>query len=222
MLASSKSSMTSIEASEYVLRHCSLHPVLERLYTKTREVLEEKAFMMSDTATLNLIQLFLRTMGAKKYLEVGVFTGCSLLSAALVLPPDGSVVGLDISREYADVGRPFWREAGVDHKVDLRIGNAVDSLGELICENQAGTFDLAYIDANKEAYDIYYEYCLKLVKQGGIIALDNVLRGGVYNGTEDSPGTVAMRKINEKLRSDERVYTCMLTIGDGLTLVMKK
>ncbi|XP_077543871.1 putative caffeoyl-CoA O-methyltransferase 1 isoform X1 [Haemaphysalis longicornis] len=223
MLASTKNSMTSVEASEYVLRYCPVHPALERLYSKTREVIGQYAIMMADTSALSLVQLLLRAMGAKKYLEIGVFTGCSALSAALALPPDGSVVGLDISQKFADIGRPFWREAGVDHKIDIRIGRAVDSLGALIDENQSGSFDFAFIDADKGGYDTYYECCLKLVRQGGIIAVDNVLWDGtVYDENETSPDTVAIRKINEKIRTDDRVQACMLTIGDGLTLAMKK
>ncbi|CAN7943887.1 unnamed protein product, partial [Ixodes hexagonus] len=104
----------------------------------------------------------------------GVFTGCSALSAALALPPDGTVVGLDICKEYVDVGRPLWKEAGVEHKIDIRIGNALESLDRIIADGQGSTFDFAFIDADKQSYDDYYERCLQLVRPNGFIAFDNV------------------------------------------------
>uniref|UniRef100_V5HLC7 Putative o-methyltransferase n=1 Tax=Ixodes ricinus TaxID=34613 RepID=V5HLC7_IXORI len=179
--------------------------------------------MMGHPSELQLIQLLLKATGAKKYLEVGVFTGCSALAAALALPPDGKVVGLDVCKEYVDIGRPFWKEAGVDHKIDIRIGNALESLDRAIADGEANTFDFAFIDANKEGYDDYYERCLQLVRQNGLIAFDNVLwHGRVYDAGDNSLDTVALRKINEKLGKDTRVDISMLTIGDGITLALKK
>ncbi|KAM7284522.1 catechol O-methyltransferase domain-containing protein 1 [Ixodes scapularis] len=217
-----KSGFVSDEASMYVRKHSlSLHPAQEKLIEETMKL--PMGGMMGDPSELQLIQLLLKATGAKKYLEVGVFTGCSALAAALALPPDGKVVGLDVCKEYVDVGRPFWKEAGVDHKIDIRIGNALESLDGAIADGEASTFDFAFIDANKEGYDDYYERCLQLVRQNGLIAFDNVLwQGRVYDAGDNSLDTVALRKINEKLGKDTRVDISMLTVGDGITLALKK
>uniref|UniRef100_V5HW44 Putative o-methyltransferase n=1 Tax=Ixodes ricinus TaxID=34613 RepID=V5HW44_IXORI len=179
--------------------------------------------MMGDPSQLQLIQLLLKATGAKKYLDIGVFTGCSVLAAALALPPDGKVVGLDDCKEYVDIGRPFWKEAGVEHKIDIRIGNALEILDCAIADGQANTFDFVFIDADKKSYDDYYERCLQLVRRNGLIAFDNVLWDGkVYDAEDKSPDTVAIRRMNEKLHKDTRVDISMLTVGDGLTLALRK
>uniref|UniRef100_A0A023GIZ8 Putative o-methyltransferase n=1 Tax=Amblyomma triste TaxID=251400 RepID=A0A023GIZ8_AMBTT len=218
-----KASLNTADAAQYINRHSAIHPVLEKLQARTWELFGNRGFMLSDPPTLNMFELLLRATGAKKYLEIGVFTGLSALSAALALPPDGVVVGLDTSQEYADVGIPFFKEAGVDHKIDLRIGDGIQSLDALISEGQSGCFDFAFIDAAKEEYEDYYERCLKLVRKGGIIALDNVLwQGHVYDESISNSKVDALRKINEKLPKDERVHTCILTVGDGVMLALIK
>ncbi|XP_077518409.1 putative caffeoyl-CoA O-methyltransferase 1 [Amblyomma americanum] len=223
MDAFAKTSQYAGGAGDYILRHTTIHPVLEKLQSRTWELLGNRGFMLSDPSSLNLFELLLRATGAKRYLEIGVFTGLSALSAALALPPDGVVVGLDNNQQYADIGKPFFKEAGVDHKIDLRIGDAVQSLDTLISEGQSGSFDFAFIDAAKEEYDNFYERCLKLVRKGGIIAFDNVLwQGSVYDESKVDPKIDALRRINDKLSKDERVCTCMLAVGDGLTLALVK
>uniref|UniRef100_A0A1E1WZ08 Putative o-methyltransferase n=1 Tax=Amblyomma aureolatum TaxID=187763 RepID=A0A1E1WZ08_9ACAR len=178
--------------------------------------------MYTKPAQLQLYQVLLKAIRAKKYLEVGVFTGCSALSAALALPPDGTVRGLDINQETADFGRPFWKEAGVEQKIDIRIGKATESLDALIGDGESATYDFAYIDANKEEYDDYYERCLRLVKPNGIIAFDNILRGGrVFDYQTTDSDALAMRALNAKLKRDERVQLSMLPIGDGVNIVLK-
>ena len=164
-----------------------------------------------------------RLLGVRRALEVGTFTGYSALSVALALPDDGRLVCCDISTDYTDIGRPFWEQAGVAGKIDLRIGPAVQTLDRLIAEGGADGFDFAFIDADKSNYDAYYERCLVLVRAGGVIAVDNVLWGGaVIDPAKNSADTVALRALNLKLHADERVDITMLAIGDGLTLLRRR
>lgn len=161
-----------------------------------------------------------RLIGAKRALEIGTFTGYSALSVAAALPADGQLVACDVSAEYTSVGRPFWEQAGVAARIDLRLGPALATLDALLAHGEAGRFDFAFIDADKSNYDSYYERCLVLVRKGGVIAIDNVLwSGAVIDDSDQSADTVALRALNRKVQADERVDMCMLTIGDGLTLV---
>jgi O-methyltransferase len=163
-----------------------------------------------------------KLIGARRALEIGVFTGSSALSVAMVLPPGGQLVACDISEEWTSVGKPYWNEAGVAGKIDLRIGPAATTLEQLTREFGENSFDFAFIDADKAAYDLYYESCLKLVRRGGVIVLDNVLwRGDVADEKINDEGTQLMRTLNLKIRDDQRVSAVMLTLGDGLTVVRK-
>ena len=142
---------------------------------------------------------------------------------ALALPDDGKVIALDVSKEYADIGKPFWEEAGVAHKVDLRIRPAVDSLDQLLANNEAGTFDLVMIDADKPNYINYYEKSLQLLRKDGIIAIDNTLWGGqVIDKSINDASTQTIRQLNEFIKTDDRIDFVMLTVSDGVTLVRKK
>ncbi len=155
--------------------------------------------------------------------SVGVFTGYSSLAVALALPPDGKLVACDVSEEYVGVARRYWREAGVAEKISLRLAPAVTTLDELLAQGEAETFDFAFIDADKENYDAYYERALKLVRKGGVIAFDNVLWSGrVLDPTASDPDTTALRALNRKLHADERVAIAMLPVSDGLTLTVKR
>ena len=166
-------------------------------------------------------QVLMGLIGARKTLEVGVFTGYSALSVALALPAGGRVVACDISEEYTSIGSPYWAEMGVAGKIDLRLGPATETLDKLI-ETEAGTFDFAFIDADKSNYDHYYERSLKLLRQGGLIAVDNVLwHGKVLQGSEADEDTRAIQALNRKLHADTRIHLTMLPIGDGLTLARK-
>jgi predicted O-methyltransferase YrrM len=159
---------------------------------------------------------------ARYALEIGTFTGFSALTVAMALPPGGKLVACDISEEWTSVGKPYWREAGVAEKIDLRIGPAVETLEKLKNEFGKNSFDLAFIDADKAAYDLYYEACLELVRADGIIALDNVLRGGdIADRKVNDRVTRSMRELNLKIRDDKRVSSVMLTLGDGITVVRK-
>jgi predicted O-methyltransferase YrrM len=163
-----------------------------------------------------------KLIAARRTLEVGVFTGFSALTVAMALPPEGQLIACDISEEWASIGRPYWKEAGVAGKIDLRIGPAAATLQQLAGEFGQNSFDFAFIDADKAAYDLYYESCLDLVRRGGLIALDNVLRGGdVADQKINDQGTKLMRTLNLKIRDDPRVSVVMLTLGDGLTVARK-
>ncbi|MBX7223311.1 MAG: class I SAM-dependent methyltransferase [Blastocatellia bacterium] len=167
--------------------------------------------------------LLVQVLGAVKTIEVGVFTGYSSLAVALALPPDGKVVACDVSEEWTSVARRYWQEAGVSHKIDLRLAPASETLDGLLREGNAGTFDFAFIDADKVNYERYYEQCLTLLRPGGLIAVDNVLWAGrVIDPAVNDPDTVAIRAFNEKLKDDPRVSLSMVPISDGLTLAFKR
>lgn len=198
-----------------------LHPAQEKLMEVTLK--EPMGGMMGSPDEIQLLQNLVRSIGAKKTLDIGVFTGFSALGIALALPDDGKVVACDVSDDYASKGKPFWKEAGVSHKIDLRIAPAVDTLKELIANGEAGTFDFAFIDADKENYDNYYELSLKLIRKNGIIAIDNMLWGGkVHKPEVTDTSTVALREIAKKVHADDRVFVSFLVIGDGTMLVFKK
>ena len=169
------------------------------------------------------MHLLVRLLGARRALEVGTFTGYSALVVAEALPPDGLLVACDVSEEWTAVGRPFWERAGVAGRIDLRLQPAADTLDELIAEGDAGTFDLAFIDADKANYGTYYERCLTLVRTGGVVAVDNVLWGGrVADPRANDDDTNAIRALNAKIRGDRRVRATTVPIGDGLTLALKR
>ena len=166
--------------------------------------------------------LLARLTGARRALEIGVFTGYSALTVALALPDDGYLLACDISDEYTRVGLPFWAEAGVAQKIDLRLAPALATLDAQLAEGHAASFDFAFIDADKTGYDAYYERCLKLLRAGGLIAVDNVLWSGAVARAADNDDTRALQALNDKLHRDERVDLSMLPIGDGLTLARKR
>jgi predicted O-methyltransferase YrrM len=166
--------------------------------------------------------LMAKAIGAKRCLEIGVFTGYSALSVALALPADGKIVALDISKDFTDRARPIWKEAGVADKIDLRIGPALDSLDKMIAAKE-GPFDFAFIDADKPNYDGYYERVLKLLRPGGLIAIDNVLwSGAVADPKNTDESTTALRALNIKIHGDPRVDMALATIGDGVMLAVKR
>ena len=167
--------------------------------------------------------MLVRMIGARKTLEVGVYTGYSSLSVALALPEDGRITACDTSEEWTDIARRYWKEAGVDHKIDLHLRPAVDTLDKLIDSGASGTYDFAFIDADKTNYDTYYERSLILLRPGGMIGIDNVLWSGqVIDADDTTESTQAIRAINRKVHDDDRVDICMLPIGDGLTLARKR
>jgi predicted O-methyltransferase YrrM len=166
--------------------------------------------------------LLIKLIGAKKTLEVGVFTGYSSLVVALALPADGKIVACDVSEEYTSVARRYWQQAGVADKIDLHIAPALETLDKLLVIGEAGTFDFAFIDADKSNYENYYEQCLELIRPGGLIAIDNVLWSGKVAETEIQDNqTNKIRALNRKLHQDSRITLSLVPIADGLTLAMK-
>jgi len=170
-----------------------------------------------------LMALLVQMTNVRKALEVGVFTGYSALAVALALPPEGQLVACDVSEEYTAIAQKFWQQAEVDTKIDLRLAPATETLQQLIESGQAGTFDFAFIDADKSNYDTYYEQALALLRPGGLVAIDNVLwYGRVADPDVTDNRTQRIRALNQKLHHDERVDLSLLPIGDGLTLARKR
>jgi caffeoyl-CoA O-methyltransferase len=168
------------------------------------------------------LQMLVRMTGAIRCLEVGVFTGYSALAVALALPPQGRVTALDVSREFTDLAKGYWQEAGVAEKITLRLGPAAHTLDDMIAAGE-GSFDFAFIDADKPGYDAYYEKALMLLRPGGLMALDNMLLSGRVADPDDmNVSAAALRALNEKIYNDARVEMALATIGDGTTLVIKR
>ena len=169
-----------------------------------------------------LLAFLVHLTGVRRALEIGTFTGYSALAVAQALPPGGTLIACDVSDEWTRVARRYWKEAGVADRITLRLGPAADTLAELLRSGGAGTFDLAFVDADKTNYDAYYEACLRLVRPGGLILVDNVLWGGkVADSAVRDADTKALRALNAKIRGDRRVESCLLTVGDGVMLVRR-
>ena len=167
--------------------------------------------------------LLVKLIGARRAVEIGVFTGYSALTVALALPDDGRLLACDISDEYTRVGRRYWEQAGVAAKIELQLAPAIATLDARLAGGEAGQYDFAFIDADKQSYDAYYERCLRLLRRGGLIAIDNTLWGGkVAQPAGDDADTAALQALNAKLHGDARVDVSLLPIGDGLTLARKR
>ena len=166
--------------------------------------------------------LLVKLLGARRAIEIGVFTGYSALTVALALPDDGRLLACDISDEYTRIGRPYWQQAGVAHKIDLQLAPALATLDAQLGAGAAGQFDFAFIDADKTGYDAYYERCLQLLRPGGLIAIDNTLWSGSVARPANSADTAALQQLNAKLHHDQRVDLSLLPVGDGLTLARKR
>lgn len=166
--------------------------------------------------------LLIELIGAKQIIEVGVFVGYGTLWMASALPNDGRIVALDIEARFPEIGRPFWRKAGVEERIDLRLGPALESLAVLRQEGRAGHFDMAFIDADKKNYPTYYEQCLELLRPGGLLLIDNVFWGGAIADPQNTSGeTAVIRALNTKVAADLRVSAATVPIGDGLTIARK-
>jgi predicted O-methyltransferase YrrM len=196
------------------------HPALTSLRAETMKLAESEMQISPEQG--QFMQLLVKLMGAKRTLEVGVFTGYSALAVALALPAGGQVVACDVSEVWTSIGRRHWEQAGIASKIDLRLAPATETLRQLVAEGQAGAFDFAFIDADKPGYDSYYEGCLKLIRPGGLIMFDNTLWSGrVARGNLEDKDVTALRALNKKLLSDERIDLSLLPLSDGVTLVRK-
>ena len=195
--------------------------ILKQLREETAKL--SMARMQISPEQGQLMALLVQLMGAKKTLEIGVFTGYSALAVALALPVDGKMIACEISEEYTAIAKDFWGRAGVSEKIDLRIAPALETLEKLIAEGKAGSFDLAFIDADKRNYENYYERVLTLLRPGGLILIDNVLWSGkVVDPTITDKQTQAIREFNQKLHQDSRISLSVVAIADGLTLALKR
>lgn len=217
-----KTYLAGKDLTEYI-RNVSVDEadVLRRLREET--AVHPRAQMQIPPEQGQFFRVLIGMLQAKRTLEIGVFTGYSSLVTALALPPEGRIVACDISEEFTSVARRYWREAGVAQKIELRIGPAADTLRSLLAEGHGESFDMSFIDADKTGYDEYYELSLQLVRPGGVIVLDNMLReGSITDPSSTDPNTVAIRALNQKLGSDTRVTSALLSIADGVTLAWKK
>jgi predicted O-methyltransferase YrrM len=196
-------------------------PVLQRLREVTATLPEARMQIAPEQG--QFMALLARLIGARCYLEVGVFTGYSSLAVALALPEDGRVIACDLSPQWTRIAQRWWREGGVSHKVELRLAPAADSLRALETEGMAGQIDMAFIDADKTGYAGYYEQSLKLLRRGGLLLVDNTLWGGaVCDPAKHDDDTEAIRRFNTALHADERIDLSLVPIGDGLTLARKR
>jgi O-methyltransferase len=215
---SNRSIGLSEELHAYLLGTLPPEPdVLRRLRERTAQLPEHSMQIAPEQGAF--MAWLVRLIGARRYLEIGTFTGYSSTAVALALPPGGSAVCCDVSREWTDVAREAWAEAGVADRVDLRIGPALESLDALLAEGAKESFDLAFIDADKANYAGYYDRCVRLVRRGGVIAIDNVLWSGrVADPSQADADTVAIREVNARVAADDRVDAVVLPLADGLTL----
>lgn len=207
---------------KYIVEH-SLRdsPVLQELRAET--ALLPMAGMQIGPEQGQLMALLARLVGAKRCLEIGVFTGYSTLVVAAALPPDGRIIACDVSEEWTAIARRYWQMAGVADRIELRLGKALRTLDGLIADGEQGRFDFAFIDADKGNYLAYYERCLELLRPGGLVVADNTLwSGDVADPGNQKDDTVAIRAFNDALHQDERVDLALLPVGDGVTLARKR
>ena len=219
---SSSNEYISERLYDYILENTLRdRPHYKALREETREL--PNAHMQISPDQGQFMALLAKLIGATKAVEVGTFTGYSALVVAEALPDDGRLVACDIDDEMPAIGAGYWKDAGVAQKIDLRIGPAVESLDAMIAAGEAGTYDMAFIDADKENYRLYYERCLELLRKRGLILIDNVLwrgRTADPSSTEESP--VAIRNLTKRMQADERVEFSLIPVGDGLSLAVKK
>ncbi|HET7610162.1 MAG TPA: class I SAM-dependent methyltransferase [Rhodanobacteraceae bacterium] len=206
---------------QYLLDH-SLREHPEQAALREATAGHPRAGMQISPEQGQFMQLLVKLMGARRTIEVGTFTGYSALAVALALPADGKILACDISDEYTSIGKPYWRRAGVADRIELVIAPALQTLDARITAGETGSYDFAFIDADKTGYDGYYERCLQLVAAGGLIAIDNTLWGGAVARPAQDDDTRALQALNDKLHGDERVDLALLPIGDGLTLARKR
>ena len=210
------------DLEQYLVKHGVREPeILARLRDETALLPQHNMQIAPEQGAL--LALLVELTGAKRCLEIGTFTGYSSLIVALAMPPDGTIVCCDVSEEWTAVARRYWAEAGVADRVDLRLAPALETLDELLAGGAEGTFDFAFIDASKREYPDYHERIVRLLRSGGLAAYDNVFwDGGVIDESMQDEDTLAIRRLNDRLATDERVTIAMLPLADGVTLARKR
>ncbi|MFW5689700.1 MAG: class I SAM-dependent methyltransferase, partial [Spirochaetota bacterium] len=196
-------------------------PVQRELRERTATMPEADLQIAPEQAAF--LRLLVTLAGAKRTIEVGVFTGYSAMAVALALPEDGRIVACDVNEEWTAIAREYWKKEQIDDRIDLRIAPAVETLDTLIAEGQAGEFDFAFVDADKVSYPVYYERCLELLRPGGLIAMDNALRRGrVAGAATHAPDDAAVREVNRRAHADSRVVSALVNVADGMLLAVKR
>jgi caffeoyl-CoA O-methyltransferase len=209
------------ELYAYAVEHgARTDDVLRRLAEETERELGDVAIMQIGADQGAFMTLLMRLMGARRALELGTFTGYSAICIARGLPDDGVLITCDLNDEWTGIARRYWDEAGVASKIDLRLGPALETIRALPDDEP---FDFAFVDADKSEYPDYYEECLRLLRPGGLVMLDNVFRsGGILDASSDDPRNRATREVNDRVAADERVDVAMLPVADGITLARKR
>lgn len=219
---SSRTIHTTERLHAYLLAHGMREPeIMRRLRDETAGI--PAAAMQISPEQGQFMTLLAELLNVRRAIEVGTFTGYSALAVAMAMPADGLLIACDVNPDTTAVGKRYWQEAGVADRIDLRIAPAADTLKALIDDGQAGSYDMAFIDADKTGYLVYYEHCLTLLRTGGVMLIDNVLWGGkVADGDVDDEDTLAIRHLNDTVLADQRVSMTIVPIGDGLTMVRKR
>jgi O-methyltransferase len=217
-----KRSTASDAVEHYVTEVISREtPLQKRLRDETAA--NPMARMQIGPDQAEFLAMLVRITDSRRAIEIGTFYGYSALAVASALPDDGKLIACDVNAEWTSVGRRYWKEAGVEKKIELRLAPAADTLNALLREGAASSFDFAFIDADKENYDFYYEACLKLICPGGLIVLDNMLwHGSTAGPPSDDPETRILQELNLKIRDDARVDACLVSIGDGVMLARRR
>jgi predicted O-methyltransferase YrrM len=205
----------------YLLEH-SLREHAELAALREATSAHPRAGMQIAPEQGQFMALLVKLIGARRTVEIGVFTGYSALAVALALPEDGRVLACDVSEEYTSIGRPYWQRAGVAHRIELVLAPALATLDARLAAGEAGAYDFAFIDADKVNYDGYFERCLRLVRPGGLIAVDNTLWSGRVAAAATDDDTAALQRFNRKLHGDGRIDLALLPLGDGLTLARRR
>lgn len=206
----------------YLLKNISIESPAARELREETHATQSMAGMQVSPEQASFMAFLVQALNVEQAVEVGTFTGYSALVVAQALPENGRLIACDVSKEWTDIGRKYWQQAGVDHKIDLRLAPAAETLEQLLADGQESKFDFAFIDADKSNYTVYYELCLSLLRVGGIVAVDNVLWGGrTADPTLTDASTTAIRQLNALIADDCRVAATMLPVGDGLTLARK-
>jgi predicted O-methyltransferase YrrM len=218
---SSRSLGLTSELYDYLYAHSGEPEVLQELRVETARM--PNAGMQISPEQGRFMGFLVECLGARRCLELGTFTGYSALAVALSLPADGRLIACDLNEEWTAIARRYWARAGVSDKIELRLGPGLETLDRLLADGQGGSFDFAFIDADKEAYSQYYDRCLSLLRRGGVVAIDNALwRGDVALPSKLDRDTVAIRELNARAVADPRVTASLVPIGDGLLLARRR